>query len=565
MKHFFGGLGFRTAMTLTALASGCSWVGIAHAFTFDAGPDWAVNFDNSIQYTAGWRAQAIDPKIGNHLFFSQGDYKFPDKGDMVTSRIQDLVEFQAIYKRNQGVRMTGSVWKDFAYDDVARTNPNHPAFAALNAYPSGHYSDYTKRYFLQGGELLDAFAFLNTEVAGTPVYLKAGRLTQFWGNSFFFGFSNIAYSQHPLDYIKGFSQPGSEVKELFLPRKQVMLSADLSPELSVTGQYFFEFRPNRYPESATYLGFFDILYDGPPGAGALAGFGITQNDGLVEPKDNNRNWGLKVTWSPKWAGGDMGFYYRRLDEVDSWPALINPDTGHLQDTFATGVDLYGFSYEKTFGLVSTGFEVSQRRKTALNSAALVAANEGARGTITNVIANALVQLGKTPIFDTGILLAELSYTHLNSVTGNAQFYNGVGTANCLKDNAGPAPGTWRDGCATKNAVAFAVLFDPQWLQVLPSIDINTPISYTWGAYGNPAYRAGGFYARGTNIYSVGIKATYQQKYSLSLQYNGYHWRTGNTADNGLGAGLPAYAGFGGNGAPSLNDRGWLQLQFKTSF
>src|SRR5262249_2905485 len=161
------------------------------------------------------------------------------------------------------------------------------------------------------------------------------------------------------------------------------------------------------------------------------------------------------------------------------------------------------------------------------------------------------------------LLAEISYTHLNSVTGNAQYYNGVGTPNCLKDNTGPEPGSWRDGCSTKDALAFAMLFDPQWLQVFPGVDIDTPISYTWGVHGNPAYRASGFYAEGTNIYSVGVKATYKSKHSVSLQYNGYHWRTGNTADNGLGAGLPAYAGFGGNGPVGINDRGWVQLQFKT--
>jgi hypothetical protein len=545
--------------------SACFSAGAAQAFKVDTSPEWDVNFDNSIQYTAGWRAQNMDPKIGNHLFMSQGDYKFPKKGDMVTNRVQDLIEFQGIYKQQAGFRVSASIWKDMAYNDDAKTNPNNPAFGALNAYPSGHYSDFTNRYFREGGELLDSFIFVNTVIGDTPVYAKAGRLTQYWGNAFFFGFSNIGYSQSPVDYIKGFSQPGSEVKELFLPRKQILLSAELTPELSVAGQYFFEHRPNRYPESGTYLGFSDILFDGNPGAGALAGYGITQNDGMVKPPSDNHDWGLKVSWSPKWAGGDMGFYYRQFDEVDPWLALVNPTTGHLQDTFAQKAKLIGFSYEKSFGLISTGFEVSQRRDTALNSATLVATNEGAKGTITNVIANTMVQLGKTPLWDTGILLAELSYTRLNSVTGNANLYNGVGTANCLKDGVPGTVGSWRDGCSTKNSLAFAMLFNPQWLQVFPGIDIELPISYTWGVHGNPAYRAGSFYAQGTNIYSIGVKATYQAKTSLTLQYNGYRWRPGGTADNGLGAGLPAYAGFGGNGAVALNDRGWFQVMLKSSF
>lgn len=558
MKLLRGGCGYK-AVAMIAVLSACGWAGVAQAYKFDTGPEWDVNLDNTVQYTMGWRAKDIDPRIGNHLFFDQGDYKFPDKGDMVTNRIQDLIEFQAIYKKDYGFRASASVWKDFAYNDEAKQNP---AFVGIipNAYPSGHYSDYTKRYVLEGGEWLDTFVFANTRIADKPVYIKAGRLSQYWGNAFFFGFSNIAYSQQPIDYIKGFSQPGSEVKELFLPRKQILLSTELSPELSVTAQYFFEHRPNRYPESATYLGFFNILFEGPPVAGAL---GIP-TEGLEKVKGNNQNYGLKVTWSPKWAGGDMGFYYRQFDEVHPWLALINPVTGNMQNTFAKKAKLIGFSYERTFGLVSAGFELNQRRDTALASAALVPTNEGAKGTLTNVIANAFVQLGKTALWDTGILLAEVSYTHLNKVTSNAHLYNGEGTANCVNPITG-GPGDWRHGCMTNNAVAVAALFTPQWLQVFPGVDLEMPISYTWGVHGNPAYAAGSFYAQGANIYSVGLKAIYHSKHSVSLQYNGYRWRTGDTADNGLGMGLPAYAGFGGNGAVSLNDRAWWQLQFKTSF
>lgn len=535
--------------------------GPACAFKFETAPEWEVNLDNSIQYTMGWRAQDQDPKIANHLFFSQGDYKFADKGDMVTNRVQDLVEFQGIYKGSMGFRASASMWKDFAYDDEARQNPG---YSAINSYTNGRYSGYTKRYFQQGSELLDAFVFLNGRLGDTPVYAKVGRFSQYWGNAFFFGFSNIAYSQSPIDYIKGFSQPGSEVKELFLPRNQISLAADITPELSIAAQYFLEYRPNRYPEAGTYLGFFDILFDGPQGTGALAGFGITNTDHMVQPKDNNQNFGVKVSWAPEWAGGDIGFYVRQFDEVDPWPALVNPATGHLQSTFAQKAKLLGISYERSFGLVSTGFELSQRRDTALNSAGLAATNEGAKGTITNFIANAMVQLGTTPLWDAGILLAETSYTHLNKVTSNAQYYNGVGTANCGL-NGTAAPGSWRDGCSTKDAVAVALLFSPQWLQVAPGLDLELPVSYTWGVNGNPAYRAGSFYAKDSKVYSVGIKAIYNSKTTLSLAYNGYYWRPNGSADNGLGAGLPAYAGFGGNGPVSLNDRGWVQLTLKTSF
>lgn len=519
------------------------------AFKFETPPEWAVNLDNSIQYTAGWRAQSMNDKIGNNVLFHQGDYKFRNRGDVVTNRVQDLIEFQAVYKQQMGFRISGSVWKDFAYDDEVKGNPTLMA-AGVNSYPSGRYSSYTNRYFREGGEILDAFVFMNGEVAGKPVYAKLGKLTQYWGNSFFFGFSNIAYSQSPTDYIKGFTQPGSEVKELFLPRKQVLLTTELSPELSITGQYFFSFEPNRYPEAGTYLGFYDVLFEGNPGAGVLGGFGFTGNDGYVKPSDANGNFGVKVNWSPSWAGGDMGFYYRKFDEVHPWLLMVNPDTMRLQNTFAEKVSLIGFSYEKSFGLISTGFEVNQRRDTALLTKGLSMGNKGAKGTITNVIGNMMMQLGSTSVWDSGVLLAEFSYTHLNKVTSNRDLFNGE-SSTCKK----------LSGCATKNALAFAMLFEPQWLQVFPGVDLSMPLSYTWGISGNPAYQAGTFYNQGTNIYSIGVKATYQANTTVALQYNGYRWRPGETGDNGFG--MPTYTS--NNGAIALNDRGWVQLTLKTSF
>ncbi|CAG4884783.1 Anaerobic dehydrogenases, typically selenocysteine-containing [Georgfuchsia toluolica] len=534
----------------------------ANAFQFETDPDWVVNFDNSIQYTMGWRAQGLDPNIGNHFAFATGDYKFPKKGDMVTNRVQDLIEFQGVYKQDMGFRISASIWKDFAYNDNVKQNPAISANMAAaggqaTAYKGNTYSNYTKRYFIEGGEFLDAFVYVNSNIGSKPVYAKAGRLSQYWGNAFFFPFSNIAYSQQPLDFVKAFSQPGSEVKELFLPRTQVLLSAELAPNLSVTGQYFFEYRPNRYPEAGTYLGFFDILFKGPNQAGPLGLGGITGNAGIVEPPNNNHNWGLKMNWSPEWLDGDLGFYYRQFDEVDPWLALVNPATGQLQSTINQKSKLFGISFEKTWGLISTGWELSHRSHTALNTAGLAPSNTGARGDITNLIGNAFVQLGKTPVWDTGILLAEFTYTRLNKVTDNANIYMGENFASC-------AGQSWKDGCSTKNSLAIAGLFEPQWMQVWPGIDLSAPMSLTYGVRGNPAYRASGFYGQGTEIYSIGVKATYKSKSTLGFSYNGYHWRQGPKGIDPF-SGRNALAGFGGIGAVSLNDRGWFELQFKTSF
>ena len=597
------------ALTL-AVAAVCT-AGTAHAFKVDAGPDWDMQFDNTVQWTMGWRAQSLESKIGNGPFFQAGDYKFQHKGDMVTNRVQDLIEFQGTYQQNMGFRMSASVWKDFNYTDHVAQNPAYAA-AGSHVYTNDTYTNATKHYFLQGGDWLDGFVFYNTQIFDHNVYAKVGRLTQYWGNAFFFAFSNIAYSQSPIDFNKAFTQPGSEVKELFLPRNQILVSADLTQNLSVTGEYFLEYRQNLYPEAGTYFGFFDVLYNGPVGPGTGNAFAtgalgldayklgnLIANHGNAQPQNNNHNFGLKLTWTEvPLIGGDMGFYYRQLDEVDPFP-LINAgvynlnqqlkntngtsiSAGTIYNTAAQKTKLFGISFEKTFGLISTGWELSTRRHTEIASSFVAGPDGlGARGNITNLIGNTFVQLGGNSIgnmklWDSGILLAEFSFTHLNSVTDNPDQASFVGrkdsTGAFICNPTGAASGGRdRDGCATKNSLAIAMLFIPQWQQVWAGVDLEAPISYTYGVHGNPAYRASAFYQEGTNIYSFGLRAIYQQKHQLTLSYNGNTWRTNTSGSLPTGPvfGTPPpgqfYNGFGGAGPVGVNDRGWVELQYKTSF
>src|SRR5690606_14844743 len=176
--------------------------------------------------------------------------------------------------------------------------------------------------------------------------------------------------------------------------------------------------------------------------------------------------------------------------------------------YGENVKLYGLSYETTVGSTSYGVEVNYRKDTALASSftrpdfglgPAVAYREGARGNIVNVLINTFTQLGTTPFWDTGILLAEATYTHLDKVTKNEDVFMGKGTAAC-------GGGGVEEGCVTDDALAVAVLFEPQWLQVGPSLDLSLPVSVTYGIDGNPAYAAGSFYAEDSLVYSIGLRA-----------------------------------------------------------
>ncbi|HEX7936839.1 MAG TPA: DUF1302 family protein [Paraburkholderia sp.] len=539
----------------------------AYAFKIDTGStDWDVNWDNTISYNLGMRAKGIDPMIGNNPNFDDGDYKFRHAGDIVTNRLSILSEFTAAYQGYVGFRLSGSAWKDFAYGSGDVTNPGVYApgvtYRSLGSYPNGTYGSFTNRYYVQGAQLLDGFAFYNTQVAGRAVYLKAGQFTEYWGNSLLSPTQGISYAQSATDGIKALTSPGTTTKELLLPRPQISMTAQLTPQVAVSGQYELGWTYSRLPTGGTYLEANDAAAQGPsylviptPRSAVLA----PQGSSITPPQIDN-NFGLKVSWTPSFMDGAMGFYYRRLDETAPW-VLTNwkggaPTDYHL--SYNRGVQLLGYSLDTTLGSVSFGFEASYRHNTALATAlspAIAKQTEGAKGDVLNIVTNAVVPLSKTPLWQTGTLTAEIGYTHLLSVTQNAQLYNGVGYAACPSNNK------W-NGCSTKDYVGAGLVFQPQWLQVFPGVDLSMPTSVTGGLWGtNPINPGSGGGAQGFFQYSIGVQALIRQKATLTLSYIGYHAHVNKTAVTP--SGLP-YASTG-NGLIDLNDRPWVSLVFQSSF
>ncbi|MDH4609256.1 DUF1302 family protein [Pseudomonas sp. BN102] len=531
----FGQKNLRAAIALATIFSS----GASQAVTLKADQDWTINFDTSLQWLAGWRVEGRDPRIANNPNNHAADHKF-DRGEMVTNRVQGLFELQGVYQDNYGFRVSASAWNDFAYDDDVEVRPGY-----LPTYSDGKYSSHTKKYHIRGAELLDAFVFSNFEVADHSASVRLGRFSQQWGNAVFFGYSGIAFGQHPVDFIKGFSQPGSSVKELILPRTQVYGSFDINDELSIAAQYFLEWRPNRFPEGATYLAPADILFEGPDvGGSVVPGAVVGKSD---DPDDINDNFGVRLDWTPAWANGDrIGFYYRQYDEPEPVATLNFPQ---VELKYAEKSKMYAMSYETAIGANSLGFEVNYRQDTALQS---VFPSEVAKGDLVNVLANSLISLPGNSLWDAATVLGEVTYTHLTKVH-DKDIYNGEGYA---------CKGNRSDGCGTDNAVAVALLFEPSWLQILPSTDISLPIFVQYGVTGNPAYAAGGFYAEDSVIASIGVKAAVAQKHYFALQYQDYYWNPTGRIVNGAPGG-DIYAG--GNGPTGLNDKGWVSLSYNTSF
>ena len=324
----------RRATTLAVLLM---LAGTAEAFDIPTGnPDLALRWDNTFRYNLGFRTQSQDPNILASPNFDDGDRNFSN-GSIVTNRLDLLSEFDLIYQRKHGFRVSAAGWYDDAYGNLDNNN-NVTANTLSGGLPAaGILSPYTKRYAKGlSGEFLDAFAFTTFDVADVPVNVKAGQHTVYWGESLFLGgaIHGISYSQNSVDVWKGFATPGSEAKELFRPRGGLTLQAQPTHDLTLAGQWFYNWQAIHLPESGSYLtvndaGFLggESLIFGPnplaasvPGAPAFLRLWNTNQIQQSRTSGGLGDFGLAARWSPEWLDGTLGFYYRNTTDIT--PQLV---------------------------------------------------------------------------------------------------------------------------------------------------------------------------------------------------------------------------------------------------
>lgn len=541
--------------------------------------DLSVRWDNSLRATGGWRLGQRQDALANNPALDEGNFKF-DKGDMYTKRVDLLSELELSWQKRFGFRLAGSAWYDDAYADA--TVRRNPAFASVptsyqfSSNGAGTYTNYTKRYFYRGGEFLDAFIFASFEPAGMPVSVKLGKLATTWGQSFFFG-GGVASQQQPQDLIKALSSPGTEVREIALPLQQALLQVQVTPTVALGAQYYFDWRAVRAPEGGTYFAAGNFALAGPTNTGVVnpqaPGFELLPRGDAQGPAHKSGNFGIYAKLAPELLQGEtIGLYYRKFDTKNApWLMLQGgvqniPQLGptfipsNYQFVYARDTELYGLSYDGSIGGIAVGAEVGYQKHAGLQSGqfSVTADGQGAYGNTWFAVFNTFQSLSKTALWDTGVLIAELSYERLDKVTQNAMVYNGVGQLNqfgspVCKNNATGAAGTEQDGCASKEAWGLGVRFMPQWLQVAPGVDLSMPAFVLAGLKGSsPGF--GGTIDKFVNV-SIGVEALVQNKHIVNLT-----WAKSHAPLRTLGG-----VAVGGPSAFPLNDRERIALTYKYAF
>lgn len=572
----------------------------AHAFELDTGnPDWSVRFDNTVKYNYGLRTENADKRMLGTPNNNDGDYNFRKAGTNISDRVDLLTELDVVNQGNKGFRISAASWYDKAYDNVgSSSNPfvngnggtsglvaNDPRLAAVTkdnvGNGSSHLSNYAQRYYSgPSGEILDAFVFYNTEVGDESLLsVKAGQHNVFWGETILNPVHSVSYGQSGLDLAKLAASPGTEAKELFVPRKQLSMTFTVNPELTLGAQYFLDWDAARLPEAGTYYGGSDLVGFGAQSfllgntnaivPGSPLGCGLAPCNGLTNVRrghdltpDKSGDWGVMAKWSPAWLDGTLGVYYRNTSDIlpQAWlnatgissanpngtrpagmvPAVVNTlnslSTSTYQLAYADNIHIFGLSLSKDIGGVSVGSDLNIRHNMPLASIPAILSSTGPLGLGAG--------LGLLPArtAQTGIVYDVPSNGDSMSATGDTLHWtlNGLMTlpktsvfdsatlltelyySNLLKlDSKNEALYKGNSSyhgvdAPTRDNWGIAANFTPTWYQVLPGVDFNMPLSINMGLAGVSPVNGGG--AKDTGNYAVGVGAVVYNKYFVDLKY-----------------------------------------------
>lgn len=558
MRNMNKSAGARQAFRLSACALAIGFMNCSLAVELNTGnTDLRLRWDNTIRYNLGVRAESQDSRILNNQNYDESDSKF-DKGDIVTNRLDILSEMDVSYQKLFGARVSGALWYDHAYRDPTVTTVV-PGYSS--SYFNSRYNPEVSRYVHgPSGEILDAFVWANLKAGSVPINIKVGRQTNYWGEGLFFGAHAISYSQAPTDGVKAVTSPGIETKEVFLPIGQISAKAQLTSNLSVAAQYFYEWKHTRMPYGGTYFGPADPFFEGPDQL-PVAPNGLAFAHAPSITPGNRGNFGINARLSVPAIDSNFGFYYREFDDYQAWlaPQFLGA-TGPWRLVYPKNVKLIGLSFARGMGPVSFGSEISYRQNAALNATGVSNSdNEGPRGNTLHLVANGVYLLPQTWLSDTGSLAVELAYSRLQKVTSHPELFKGEGY-NCTRTGTGlggvpAAPGDRSDGCSSRGYLAIAASLTPQYLNLFPSWDLDIPLTVNYGIKGNAATAAGG--SEKALTWSAGARMTYGQRHEFTLRYAD---STAAPKYNAAGTAV-----IGGNGGVGNTDRGWVSLTYKTAF
>ncbi len=565
---------------LSALAAAALLAGGAQAFEIDTGnPDWSVRWDNSVRLSAKVRTEAADPALKDSfrqvptgapppapasfafpqaLNFNAGDQNFQKRG-LVSARLDLLSEFDAVWRRDFGLRLSAAAW----YDDKLHHKTQADNDPTIGQTPFDEFPEKTKKIAGEKAELLDAFVFGGWRLPnGMKLTARLGRHALQYGESLFFGDNGIARAQGPVDIDKLLASPNAQFKEIVRPVPQLSAQLQLTPELSLGGYLQFRWEEDRLAPSGSYFSTANIPWgsEQPEFVSIPAGTPISGNYVLTPGGDqkakNSGQFGLQLKW--RLDETDLGFYLARYHDKSGQlygnlgPTATPSPFGTLPGTwfyrFPEDVKTAGVSVTRSFGDFNVAAEASLRDDMPLRSTNMIYPGgfgapqpRHALGRTAHLNLSTLATFGPSFIARESALVAEIAWNRVLS-----------------KDD----PDGELDKAATRDATALQLIFTPSYRQALPGLDLAVPLGLRYVIDGNSSVTGAGWGAAKTGNATVGLEGSYLGVWQFSLNVTHYIGKAVPFVDFSpvLAGGTPNF----GRGNP-LADRDHLALSLRRTF
>lgn len=537
-------------IAVTGTIAGLAAAAPALAMQIDTGnPDLRMSWDNTIKYSAAWRVRGADSSVADNSVGVQantndGDLNF-DKG-LISNRLDLLSELDLRYKGKYGMRVSGAAWYDDVYNK-SNDNPGELGGALVNSR-SVDYDEFTRdteKLHGRKAELLDAFVYGRFMPGDMGLNVKAGRFTQLYGESLFFGSNNIAAAQTSLDLIKALSVPNSQFKEILRPIGQVAGQLQINSNVSIGAYYQLEWRKSRLPGAGSYFSFADFVDEGGETIFAPVPGGVAFRGDDIEARDSGQG-GVQM----KITTGDYEFGIYAAQFHDKMPQFyLYPDSGVYEQVYAEDIRTVGFSVSTLIGETNVAAELSFRDDMPLvasGNTVIVPASFGAdggddaafpKGRTMHLNLSAISVLAATPFWDGASFIGEFAFNRRLSITDN-------------KDQLDPL--------ATRDAGALQFVFTPEYFQVAPGLDLQVPIGVGYGLFGRSSVNGVLFPSENGGNVSIGLKGDYQKKWQASVGYTHYFGSDGSIINYDTAVPELSYNNFHG-------DRDFISLSVQRTF
>lgn len=549
-------LSLGTAAALLACQAGAVELGTGD-------PDWALRLDTTLKASTIYRTGHADPALVDSfrllvpgvpasafpqaLNFNAGNDNFRRRG-LVSRRLDLLTEFDAVYRKDFGVRVSGAAWYDAAYHGGSDASDHGNGQTPVDAFPDG-----TRRLAGRKAELLDAFVFAGWDLGeGRKLSARLGRHALLYGESVFYGDNGIARAQGPVDIFKLLSSPNAQFKEIIRPVPQVSASLQLSPDLSVGAYYQFRWEADRLPPAGSFYSVANVPWGssqpefvGIP-SGPIAGNYVLAAGADRKPRDSGQ-FGAQLKW--RLGETDLGLYIARYhDKAGQLYGNLNvaaPAASSWYYLFPEAVRTAGVSASHSIGDVNLAGEASIRWNMPLRSAnmlypgAFAPAPQHATGRTAHVNLSWLATLGPSFLARESSLIGELAWNRVLSTND---------------------PNGELDPGRTRSATAVQFVFSPGYRQALPGLDLNVPIGVRYTLDGRSSVTA--WDPRGSGSAILGLEGTYLGLWQFSATYTRFVGKATPFVEYApvLTGGAPIYAT--GN---ALADRNNIALSLRRTF